>query len=257
MSSSTEMNLKLPQPAPFEPNHKTPIQSNNETYPTPASSSGLPVATALLYQDDEVNIWENRLLKHMDGPLHTHDYDYWLAFAKGLTKKTTGPIVYVKQGFTEVASNKKGNVGILFYLVELKNTNNKNNMNKKIIPEPLPKGWGASSAVLYENTEVKIWDQRVPPGLSGKVAIDKASQQVFHMDVRGTRDGTMSLEELYKIEAVSPEQHASRNLGNPRHKGTTYYSTGKDVETAGHALNVGKDELRCILIECKKAPSKL
>ena len=80
------MNLKLPQPAPFEPNHKTPIQSNNETYPTPASSSGLPVATALLYQDDEVNIWENRLLKHMDGPLHTHDYDYWLAFAKGLTK---------------------------------------------------------------------------------------------------------------------------------------------------------------------------
>ena len=60
------------------------LYNSNETSPV---YQWLPVATALLYQDDEVNIWENRLLKHMDGPLHTHDYDYWLAFAKGLTKK--------------------------------------------------------------------------------------------------------------------------------------------------------------------------
>ena len=32
----------------------------------------------MLHEDAEVRIWENRLPGNFDGPLHTHDADYWL-----------------------------------------------------------------------------------------------------------------------------------------------------------------------------------
>ena len=50
----------LPPPADGLPHHV----GARDTYPTPPSSDAGPVGTAMLYEDEETRIWENRLSAH-------------------------------------------------------------------------------------------------------------------------------------------------------------------------------------------------
>merc|ERR1719326_240758 len=65
------------------------------------------------------------------------------------------------------------------------------------VPAESPAGWGATAGVLYENTEVKIWDLRVPPGQTGSVPVmEKGVKRVFHVDVTGQRKGAQPMSEI-------------------------------------------------------------
>ena len=169
----------------------------------------------------------------------------------------------MRNGYKEVASNPQPDY-TAFYLVELKRTEPKAGepagwgRDGRDDPAPaqpgseppamstLPPGSGATSAVLFENVELRVWDVRVPPGETGSVPVDALSPSVFTVDVRGKREAALDLMELATLGS-----HASPNLGNPKKYGSTYHSAAGSGEVRGEAVNVGDDELRCIIIEIK------
>ena len=260
--------VPLPQPAPSLPHHRSPTAGQAEgSYefpaPLPPVSGVGPIGSGLLHEDEEVRVWENRLEAASDGPLHTHDADYWLLTGQSGGSARLGNVLYVRNGYKEVASNPQPDY-TAFYLVELKRTEPKAGeptdwgRDGRDDPAPaqpgseppamrtLPPGSGATSAVLFENVELRVWDVRVPPGETGTVPVDALSPSVFTCDVRGKRDTALDLMELATLGS-----HASPNLGNPKKYGSTYHSAAGSGEVRGEAVNVGEDELRCIVVEIK------
>lgn len=223
-----------------------------------------PVGTALLHEDAEIRVWENRLPGTFDGPLHTHDADYWLLTGQNSDPNgRVGDVLYVRNGYKEVASNAKEHE-MVFYLVELKRT-------QPPSPEAAGPGWGrdgrlqpdapastavqlppaaaaaASAEVLFENVQLRLWDMRVSAAATGTVPVDATSPSVFVTDVRGKRAGALDVLELGSLDS-----HASGNLANTKNYGTTYHSAAAAGMVRGEAVNEGSDELRCIVLEIKQ-----
>lgn len=258
-----ERNSSFPQPAPALPHHHTPTKPPPGTrYPNPNSSSGGASFTALLYEDPGIRVFENRIQPGLLGPNHRHDDDYWLvnAHAKhratpGSTsmtiqqsnddpkkqwqlsnagKPTEGSVAFVKNGHTETADNPPENPICIFYAIEIMKPEGQ-------VEASVPPGWGASTGVLFENTEVKISDLRVPPGQEGEVALlADGVKQVFHVDVTGQREGAPSVGEL----------RAGKGMGFGRRKyGNTY--AFKPGEKRAKAVNVGDAPYRGVVVEVK------
>lgn len=270
----------LPQPAPALPGHHTPVP-NGQRYPTPVSKAGNPIGTAVLFEDTEIRLWENRLAPgHLFKP-HSHERDYWIIVGRCSDDRShrihlhneegdwklittqqgpTGSVVYTKQtGFKdeageshigyETADNAEGNPITVAYLLELKATEPGVSIPISASPEP---GWGASAGVIFENTEVKIWDFLVPPGQKGMVPVDKENNRIFHADVRGGRAGAKPLAELN----ASP-MNVACIPAPPTHRlftGTTYYRSPNDpmdAPGAGECFNEGTETYRGIVVEVK------
>lgn len=250
-----------PQPAPALPHHHTPTKPPPGTrYPNPNTKAGYPAFTALLYEDEEIRVFENRIISGILGPKHSHDDDYWLVTAhrtpspakmtaqqehpspKNNWKLATvspmeGSVVFIQKGHTETADNPPDSPTCILYAVEIKEGGS---------PKAgTPPGWGASSAVLYENTEVRIQDLTIPPGQTGQAPLlDSGVAQIFHVDVAGQRaGGAMSVPQLR-----APE---TGNTGMGRKKfGTTYNMKPTDAG-AGQATNETNERYRGVVIEVK------
>jgi len=256
-----------PQPAPSLAHHRSPAAGADAAFifPAPPSIYGGPIGTAVLFEDDEVRIWENRIPPRRKGYQHSHDHDYWLFTVRGGGR--IGDLLYVRQGCgahgghgTETAGNPSKSEAVS-YICELKATA----MDAAVVAAAAaapqaPVGGGASSAILFENIEMRVWDQRVPKGHVGRVPLCVASPHVWHVDVHGARQGAAPLTELAKLRA-DEVSHTSGNFGNPKKYGATYH-THVGASGRGEAHNVGDGELRCILFELKaksadKWPSRL
>lgn len=263
-----ERNTSFPQPAEALPEHHTPTKPNDpkSRYPNPASSAGGPSFTALLYQDEGIRVFENRIQPGLLGPKHRHDDDYWLCTAHvdpvgpdatsvtvqqdhpdparmwslvgaGKPAAGGGAVTFIKGGHTETADNPPENPLTILYAIEIMKPEGQ-------VPAELPKGWGAASAVLYENTEVKISELRVPPGQTGAVSLlQNGTRQVFHVDVTGQRQGSVPMGEL----------RAGKGLSFGRKKyGTTY--AFKPGEKKAEAVNDGAAPYRGVVVEVKDVP---
>lgn len=244
----------LPQPASVLPGHHAPTRElgGNSRYPAPLSEGGGPIATALLYEDGEIRVWEHRQSPRWDSPVHSHALDYWLVTARvqptsaGAERSSQWPgtVVYVRRGAVESAANPSDDI-VVKYLVELKATG----LHPTTVVDALPSGWGASAAVLYENVEMRVWDLRLPPGQSSSMPPAAGSTHVLQVDVRGDRGGgSVPLEELSMI--------TERYLWlDPSCVGTAY------CRPVGEAiLNAGAAEYRGVVFEAKEPadlPAKL
>lgn len=269
----------LPQPAPALPGHHTPVP-NGQRYPTPVSAAGNPIGTAVLFEDAEIRLWENRLSPgHLFKP-HSHERDYWIIVGQCSDDKKhriqlhneegdwklmttqqgpTGSVVYTKRtGFKdeagsahigfETADNPDGNPITVAYLCELKATE----PGVSVPALDAPPGWGASAGVIFENTEVKIWDFRVPAGEKGVVPVDKQNNRIFHADVRGKRLGAKVVADLN-----ASDKNVVCIPSPPTHRlftGTTYYRSPNDpmdAPGAGECFNEGTEMYRGVVVEVK------
>jgi len=220
------------------------------------------VGTAVLYEDEEVRVWENKIPAFTKGEEHSHDQDYWLLMGTA----SRSPLVYVKQGCgghgTEVAGNPS-EFNSCAYLVELKATAAQPEVaaaakaTARHADPTMP-----ATQVLFENTELVLWDQRAATGQTAPPPpLGAASPNVWQFDVHGLREGAVPLTELAAID-----EHAYQaNFANPRSFGETYHAEpaaaasdssarpGAAVDERCAARNVGSTPLRCILLEMKAA----
>ena len=51
--------------------------------PDPETPKLGPIATAVLFEDDEIRIWDKQLAPGEVLPAHRHDHDYWLLDVSG------------------------------------------------------------------------------------------------------------------------------------------------------------------------------
>ena len=51
--------------------------------PAPETPKLGPIATAVLFEDDEIRIWDKQLAPGEVLPAHRHDHDYWLLDVSG------------------------------------------------------------------------------------------------------------------------------------------------------------------------------
>lgn len=262
-----DMNMALPQPAPALPGMHAPI--NQPKYPVVSSSSGAPIATAILFEDEEIRVWENRIPGGFCLPKHTHDHDYWIVTARSDGAKMSlqskhsdwkmswgapgdKSIVFIKAGATEIADNPDPKSMVLVYLCEIKTGGT-----------PVGHGtpWGSSAGVLYENTEVRVWDMRVPAGQSGTLPAELGNS-LFHCDVHGTRSGSRSIGEMRGMKEKQKLGQLEDGFAFPNKKyGSTYVKVAgaaQDGTTpAGEARNDGTEPYRGIVFEVKPGAGDL
>ena len=104
------------------------------------------------------------------------------------------------------------------------------------------------AVILFENTELRVWEQRLPPNSSGTVPVEPTSPSTWQVDVHGQREGAVPLAELAALE-----DHAfPGNFSNPKQFGDLY-RMGQQRET----VNAGPGELRTILLEFKAPTPRL
>jgi hypothetical protein len=103
-----------------------------------------PIATKILFEDEQVRIWDNRLDPGQVLPPHRHDHDYWLIdvegeriavdFLPGNEGEHEGRVelridrgrgLFVKKGAVETARNT-GSRPLRYILIELKQDANPN-----------------------------------------------------------------------------------------------------------------------------------
>lgn len=276
----------LPQPAPVLPGMHGPSIPAGGRYPAPVSKAGGPIGTAVLFEDEELRLWENRAPPGFEGPKHSHELDYWICIGRASPDRnhkmsaaqehnkwepqvsTQGPpgiVLFVKKTGPEAASNPEDMPPVVIYLCELK--------EGQQAPDP-PTGWGASSAVVYENQELRVWDLRVPEGQRGTAPVDPKNN-ILHMDIRGKRFGAPGVEELrdapdgeiflpFPRDAAKDAQMNSKTRSEikthgPRRSGDTYYKAaagsamggGGEFGVAGEAFNEGPGPYRGLLLEIK------
>lgn len=262
-----DFNLPLPQPAPALPGHHAPL--NPGKFPVVKSSSGAPIATAIFFEDSEIRVWENRIPGGFCLPKHTHDNDYWIVTARcdgakmSLQSQHTDwkmswgapqdkSMVFIKKGATEIADNPDPNSMVLVYLCEIKTGGTP-------VADELA-SWGASSGVLYENTEVRVWDVRVPAGQFGKLSTT-AGNNIFHCDVHGERQGAQSVKEMRdKKEKNQLGQLEDGFAFTKKRFGSTYVNVaGEPIldNPAGQVMNNGTTPYRGIVFEVKRGAGNL
>lgn len=266
----------FPQPAPAHPEHHAPNPNAPGRFPVVNSKAGWPIATAVLFEDEEIIVWENRICSGMYGPLHSHDNDYWIVSTwstgdrsnKSFLKRSpkyrpagggmgpqvipgkTGPggVIFVKKGHTETADNPEPNPMSIVYLCEIKTGGTK---------AAHPQGWGgAVNGVLFENTEMKVWDMRVPAGQKSSVPVGKENH-VYHVDVHGKRQGAQDVADM--LNAKEGDQVGSLKKSKldaymfPKKTWGSMYARdpSKDVSGAGEAFNDGTEDYRGIIFEMK------
>jgi len=97
-----------------------------------------PIASKVLFEDDEVRIWDNRLEAGEVLPPHRHDHDYWLIdvrgeriavdFLPGNQGEYEGHVdleiargrgLFIKKGAVETAQNT-GDMPLRYILIEFK-----------------------------------------------------------------------------------------------------------------------------------------
>ena len=108
-------------------------------------------------------------------------------------------------------------------------------------------------AVLFENTELRVWEQRLPPNSSGTVPVEPTSPSTWQVDVHGQREGAVPLAELAALE-----DHAfPGNFSNPKQFGDLYRMPGAQPGQQRETVNAGPGELRTILLEFKAPTPRL
>lgn len=262
----------LPQPAPALPHHHAPKIPPGSRYPVVASKVGHPIATAVLFEDEEVIVWENRIVSGMKGPLHSHDNDYWavvnahrmggrpehkmrlmredLKYEPSYGGQSNNPgLIFIKKGHVETADNDgPSNPPSFAYLVEIK---------EGAVRPADPSGWGASAGILFENTELKVWDLRVPAGQRGTVPFEKQNS-LFHCDVHGKRLGAVAVASMLSAGTAADKtakQVADYSFGRKKW-GCTYLRAPEDDVSAGgslagEAVAEGAEAYRGIIFEVK------
>ena len=97
-----------------------------------------------------------------------------------------------------------------------------------------------ATKVLYEDDEIRIWDQRLEPG--EKTAAHRHDNDYALIDVRGEAVG---------VEPVVgyPDSHVPHYLEIPAGRGQVHYVPKGSVEKA---TNAGPSAYRSILVEFKK-----
>lgn len=244
--------------------------SPSGAFPAPNSESGQPIGTAMLYEDDQIRIWENRMPAGCLGTRHSHDNDYWLMTALGdkagkqLTVKRdgngawtpfpqrvrTGDLLYIKGHREEETADSEPDASmVVFYLCEMKGTAAEPGGAGKA-PSA---GWGASAGVLFENSEVKVWDLRVPVGQRGSVPISPDSRGVFHVDASGQRKGAMPVSEVKSSATTMGASYGQKKFGNIYFRNPLESSPAaqEGEARAGEASNDGQEPYRGIIYELK------
>lgn len=279
----------LPQPAPSLPGMQKQHQGGTR-FPAPVSKAGGPIGTAVLFEDEEVRLWENKLPSGMDGPKHSHEQDYWIMMARTSPDRshrmaasqehngwkrpygpqgTPGVVFYVKKTGPEAAFNPPESPAVVILLCEMKLDPGSTSPNKPAAgtkPADPPAAWGASCGVIYENTEMKVWDMRVPPGQRGVAPVDEKNS-IFHIDIRGKRTGTAPVKDLLElpnsivqetfVPFPSKNPKAPTKPDGPKRTGRAYYRSPDIPETdpsatfAGEAINDGNETYRGLVIEMK------
>ena len=109
------------------------------------------------------------------------------------------------------------------------------------------------AVILFENTELRVWEQRLPPNSSGTVPVEPTSPSTWQVDVHGQREGAVPLAELAALE-----DHAfPGNFSNPKQFGDLYRMPGAEPGQQRETVNAGPGELRTILLEFKAPTPRL
>lgn len=268
----------LPQPAPALPHHHAPKLAPGQRYPIVRSSTGHPIGTAVVFEDEEVIVWENRTVSGMKGALHCHDHDYWI-----VSPRVTGGgsqhkmrlmredvenykpvyngqggnpgVIFVKKGHVETADNdgepgqKEPNPAAFVYLCEIKTGGRR---------AEHPAGFGAAAGIIYENTEFKVWDLRVPPGQAGAIPAENQNS-LFHCDVHGIRRGGADVAAMlvtgttHDGTTVADYAFGRKKWGNAYYRapGSDGGAPSAEGAVAGQAINDGAESYRAIIFEIK------
>lgn len=235
----------------------------------PVSKMGAPIATKMLYEDEAVRIWEHRLPPRTASAHHSHEFDYWLmtkhgadgmvvyrknklvgpAQKRGNTVGARGNLFFALAGAQDEVAENQGDHEALQYNCELKVEGGIHRVGQ--FPQEILDRYAADLAVasqvrlIYEDADLRIWDQRARPGETATVPVE---HDCWQLDITGHRESAPA------AMGAEMKPHGMQLLGVAGKKkyGTSFWQP-KGTPGAATAKNIGSTVYRGIVVEAKGA----